>query len=81
MPSVPGWVERWARRDGCGEGEGEREVVFEEGYKRESWSCGGVEGVVVHYNISGLGHRWPTVGNSGVDASRRIVEFFDRFHK
>lgn len=84
VPSVVGWMERWARRDGCGEpvSRFEKEEGFEEGgYKRESWSCGGVEGVVQHYNISKLGHRWPTMKNSPVDASGRIIEFFNRHHK
>ncbi|KAL8665533.1 MAG: hypothetical protein Q9202_002238 [Teloschistes flavicans] len=82
VPSVPHWLARWARRDGCAEpvSSSEHEEVYQ-GYKRENYSCGGVEDVVQHYNITALGHKWPTLANSPVDASSRIIEFFNGHHK
>ncbi|KAL8688276.1 MAG: hypothetical protein Q9218_005773 [Villophora microphyllina] len=82
VPNVPNWLAAWARRNGCLDpvSNAEHEKVFQ-GYKHESYSCGGVQDIVQHYNITGLGHKWPTLSNSPVDASSRIIEFFHGRHK
>ena len=84
-PAVGAWLAAWAQRDGCVQ----KPVVTMagQGVAIEEWrSCnGGV--VVLHYQLSGVGHIWPgatsaATSNSGTattfDASTAIWAFFSQ---
>jgi polyhydroxybutyrate depolymerase len=81
-------VSEWATRDGCGAAASSttRLCGAKAPVLRYAWNCGGVREVVVHYNISNLGHVWPsTYANEDgarttcFDATRVVVDFFAGF--
>lgn len=59
--ALPEWAEGWALRNGCESG-GENKTVklFNGNVDKSTWSCGEYEDVVIHYDIHGFGHRWPS---------------------
>jgi poly(3-hydroxybutyrate) depolymerase len=58
LPDVGEWVGRWAERNAC---EGKKEESMVDGsVTRVSWTCGGVEGVVQHWRVGGLGTWFPS---------------------
>lgn len=81
------FVQGWAERNGFNADLNETERLCGEGKKkvtRYSWG----NGAVVHYNVSNLGHDWPSeFGNldtaettcRGADATRVILEWFGRW--
>jgi len=84
---IPQYIHDWAVRDGCSKkrkstlctGKGQSEVIEYE------WKCRGVKDALVHYNISNIGHDWPSTypNEDGdlttcFDATTKIMEFFER---
>lgn len=83
------WIKAWVERDGCS---GTQPVVntLEDGKVTESrWSCGGAKDVVLHRQIEGFGHGWPSTAGQGEpfeslrlrhtawNASSLVVEWFN----
>lgn len=63
----------WAERDGC---EAHSIVSDTDGVSRDTWT-GCTDGTSLDVvSIAGFGHRWPKTGNSGLDASALITEYF-----
>lgn len=81
VPTIPDWLAEWARRNGCQDPSNSKHEASFPGYKQENFTCNGVSDIVQHYNISGLGHVWPTKHNSPIDASSRIIDFFNAHRK
>lgn len=91
VPSIPGWLQRWAKRDGCPGNPPENQTVIEYGgiVRHTTWSCAGYKDIVQGYNISGLGHIWPSTApnldNKGkvtvIDATKVIMDFFQQHTK
>lgn len=53
QPAISGWLDWWAQRISCTE---KAEEVIEDGkVQHYSWSCDGVEGLLQHYKVEGLG--------------------------
>jgi poly(3-hydroxybutyrate) depolymerase len=58
-PGIADWVGWWAQRNGC---EGSKEEDLVDGSVHHiSWTCGGVQGLVQHYRIDGLGESFGDV--------------------
>lgn len=53
---LPEWVDSWVERDGCGGTTPVVEVLDGGNVTKSSWSCDGVEDVVVHYAIDNFGY-------------------------
>ena len=87
LPDIPGWLQRWARRNGCSDDSSKVETPHTDAdgnlhYTKVTWSCDGVEDVVMHYRSerkleSGNDHIWPTLRNSWIRASPLIIKFFN----
>jgi polyhydroxybutyrate depolymerase len=84
-PAVGAWLSAWAQRNGC-----VREPVMMaagRGVTIEEWrGCAG-DAVVLHYQLSGVGHVWPGTASgatsdvdtaSTFDASAAIWMFFSQ---
>ncbi|KAK6500956.1 hypothetical protein TWF506_003714 [Arthrobotrys conoides] len=86
-PSIDYWLQGWAERNGC---TNMTETVYNKTAVHYSWTCGGIEGVMQHFKVEGMGHVWasteenfsqtisggrPTV----VNANALILEFFARW--
>lgn len=72
LPSIPAFMERWAKRQGCYGSVVVDEIgkgVDEIRYKH----CMGRDDVLRHVRIQGWSHKWPT-RESGYDASVGVVE-------
>lgn len=81
VPSIPNWLAAWAQRNGCLDPPRTKHEFSFLGYKEENYTCNGVADIVQHYNITGLGHLWPTMHNAQIDASSRILDFFNAHRK
>ncbi|KAH3913854.1 feruloyl esterase [Parastagonospora nodorum] len=56
QPAISNWLDWWAQRNSC---TGKTEEVIEDGnVQHYSWSCDGIEGLLQHYKVEGLGHCW-----------------------
>ena len=92
---VPEWLGGWAGRDKCEAGnrtvglKNEKGVEVKGGNVTE-WKCpssgtkkkgkeGEEEGLVTGIFSKKMKHVWPTVENSGIDGSRVILKFFERW--
>ncbi|KAI5867258.1 carbohydrate esterase family 1 protein [Durotheca rogersii] len=93
LPPVAEWLARWAARNACGDGApASVDLSFGGKVRRERWTCGGAEGVVEHWRVEDMGHCWASTeinfsqiaageGPTYIQASRIIMDFFDRFAK
>lgn len=92
LPDVREWIGWWAVRDGCAaDCEDCKEVEGENGYEVLRYDCGGLEDVVVHYEVFELGHCWPSstgensdsarsyCGDRSLDFTSVVLEFFGRW--
>ena len=90
------FVQAWAERNNCSNGAPASHVedLFGDKVKRFSWTCGGNEDVVQHYQENDLGHIWPSIaanddcdqipkqcpdGHYVFNATRVIFDFFGRW--
>ncbi|RDA87271.1 hypothetical protein CP532_1328 [Ophiocordyceps camponoti-leonardi (nom. inval.)] len=75
LPSIPEWVARWAKRDGC-YGESVDHVLAGGVVHDLRWEhCAGRhEGVLRHVRIDGWPHKWPGP-DAPFDASVGVIEF------
>ncbi|RCI10715.1 hypothetical protein L249_5307 [Ophiocordyceps polyrhachis-furcata BCC 54312] len=75
LPSIPEWVGRWAKRDGC-YGQSVDHVLSGGRVHDLRWEpCAGRhKGVLRHVRIDGWPHKWPGP-DSPFDASAAVVEF------
>ena len=81
LPEIPDWLDSWAVLAGCPKPP-QRTEQHDQGYIYLSYSCGGVDSIVSHYNISNLGHHWPSkMDGSPIDASPIIMDFFNAHSK
>ncbi|KZP33421.1 carbohydrate esterase family 1 protein [Athelia psychrophila] len=89
-PTIEGWRQAWANRDGCSDRSAVDEVVQKNVFTSttlETWNCSTSDPrATVHaYTIAGLGHSWPstTGADGGVTAFNAttavIIPFFDQF--
>lgn len=84
--NVKSFVDSWAVKDGCQASDAEVEQLCTDTnvVTYYTWNCNGIDGIVQHYNISNLGHDWPsTNGNSDSEtlttcfnATAKIMDFF-----
>jgi poly(3-hydroxybutyrate) depolymerase len=72
LPEIPGWLDRWAERNGCG---AKTVEDVSEKVEHSSWTCRGVDGALQHYKVIGQGHSWPKE-DAGLDSSKVIMDFF-----
>lgn len=92
LPEVRTWIGWWAERDGCKAGcQGCQQTMQETGYEIISYSCGGYHDIVQHYDVSALGHCWPSSSGSNSDSARSycydrsldytpiVLDFFERW--
>lgn len=81
---VPAWLQGWAGRDGYEVGNRTEGFEGVKGVNMTTWKCPvsaekEEEGLVAGILSERMGHVWPTLENSGVDGSRVILEFFERW--
>ncbi|KAI9737562.1 MAG: hypothetical protein M1834_009717 [Cirrosporium novae-zelandiae] len=90
IPPIPEWLARWGARNGCEDSSCYSETEEYGGVVQYiTYSGNGVDEVVEHYRIDGMGHDWPsTMWNSDnegdvtvLDATPLILEFFERWVK
>lgn len=77
LPSIPDWVNRWAKRNQCG---GPQETDLGKGVRDIKYNCRGVPGALEHIRVENHGHGWPGPG-SAINISPRIVKFLGRNRK
>lgn len=77
---IPSWLHNWTIRDGCANNAKNSTVVLPgvggKSVQRTTWDCKGRSGIVSHYFSKALGHKWPTEGNAGYNATSVILDFF-----
>ena len=88
LPDIPGWLSRWAVRDGCLDNSTRVEAPVNDTngnleYTKITYSCNNVTDVISHYKSerkieTGKDHIWPTLKNSWIEASPLIIDFFKR---
>ena len=66
LPDISAWIHWWGERD-CGDGVTANITKFT-GYNRTTYSCAGLNDIVVHYNVFDLGHCWPCSSGQNYDA-------------
>lgn len=73
VPAIPGWFDRWADRNECGEKMVEDLPKNVEHWK---WDCGADsnKGVLQHYKVIDLPHIWPKAGDP-INISPVIINF------
>jgi polyhydroxybutyrate depolymerase len=84
FPDIPGWVEKWARRNQCAPQAVDRDVARD--ITRRSYYRCAYNADVVLYSVRGGGHTWPggeplpewMVGktSNSIDASQEMWQFF-----
>ncbi|KAK6504617.1 hypothetical protein TWF481_006556 [Arthrobotrys musiformis] len=88
-PPIPYWLQGWAERNKC-DLNNVTQTVYNSSAEHYVWNCDGVDGVMQHFKINGMGHVWPSTEpnfsqlNSGdkptvVQANQLILDFFDRW--
>jgi polyhydroxybutyrate depolymerase len=74
LPSVPQWLNEWAKRDHCAQGPN---TFFQNGnVTGEEWIRCRDGSSIVHYRIEGGGHAWPASLDGSPSASETIWNFF-----
>jgi len=84
FPSIPAFVEAWARRNHCGPGPTDTAMAADVN-RREYTECGNNAAVVL-LTVRGGGHQWPGNGvmpewmagtmNRSIDATRELWDFY-----
>lgn len=74
LPAVPEWLDRWVERNDCGARD---DMDLPNNVVDQSWSCGGVKGLLRHVKMEGKDHSYPSVGDESIFISPVIVEFFN----
>lgn len=78
LPPIPEWLGAWALRDKCPDPpQNSTQTLFGGNVDYVTYSCNGVQDIVQHYRIKGMGHTWPTVAKGDfIDASPLIMDFY-----
>ena len=86
---IAGWCYSWAERNGCPVGEQPRPVKTDSSRVQAlAWRCGSWSESVLHYQIQGFGHGWPSkkvqeddfqrLGPAPIEATPIILSFFQK---
>ncbi|KAK9685318.1 hypothetical protein K7432_015534 [Basidiobolus ranarum] len=70
LPSILAWLDWWAERDGCPQGNAQKTTVAKTGYNIIWYTCNGISQVVKHYQVPGLGHCWPSSHGNNYDSRK-----------
>lgn len=83
VPPIQEWLSQWAVRDGCPKPPTNVTKDSHNGMVHYgAYSCKGVNDVVQHYRIDGMGHVWPKASKGNqIDATPLIIDFFNSFRK
>ncbi|ORY17494.1 carbohydrate esterase family 1 protein [Clohesyomyces aquaticus] len=87
-PPISDWLDWWSVRNGCSNKT--EETLFNGDVHHSSLTCGGVVGLLQHYNVDDMGHCWASTepnisqltvpqGPTPIQASTIIMDFFDKF--
>lgn len=92
LPDISEWVSWWGERT-CGADASPNFSGDLGGYNTTSYSCGGCEDVVKHYQVFDLGHCWPSANglnqdsereycfDRSLDFSKKVLEFFGEWNE
>ncbi|KAL6154318.1 hypothetical protein ACJQWK_01611 [Exserohilum turcicum] len=86
LPPIAAWVDWWTQRNNCTAAI--QQVTYNGVVRHVSWTCGGQDGIVQHYEVESLGHCWADTsinysqltvpqGPSVIRASEIVINFFD----
>ncbi|MDQ6660921.1 MAG: ferulic acid esterase, partial [Chloroflexota bacterium] len=76
LPSIPQWLQEWARQDSCTNGP--KTFLQKSSVTGEQWTdCKG-NATVVHYRIEGGGHSWPSA--IGGQSAANVIWLFLQNH-
>ena len=83
LPAIQDWLAQWAIRDGC---PNPPTNVTNDSHGGQvqygTYSCNGVQDIVQHYRIDGMGHVWPKASKGNhIEATPLIIDFFNSFRK
>ncbi len=90
IPAIPGWLHRWAVRNGCpGSSVGKVRDIIDRNVQETAYDCNGIQKVVTGLKVKGMGHVWPSVtsnddnGNvtTWMDAAPHILLFFQGYRQ
>jgi len=76
LPTIPYYVTQWAIRDGLGSSN--VTTVLPGGNVQYQWGSGAKLGLVTHYMIPGLRHKW-AVDFNGFSTSPTMLNFFSKY--
>ena len=91
IPNIAQWTGRWAERNKC-HPDDHREIISASWGRNTTYACNGTQGFIQQYNVTGLGHCWPSMVNNTdthlndcnvhtLDYTQAVLEFFARWQK